>query len=83
MIVTATRRWGWSLYGVIGKDARWFLGYSRSLEPTRTKDEQVNAVMALVDDYAAKAREFGDLSNIASQARLEVEIAVNKLKEHS
>lgn len=73
-------KWGWYLVGIVGKNANWFFGFSRKAVELsdKTAEERHARIMGAVERYATRARDYGDLSNLAQQAKLELEIILRE-----
>lgn len=39
-LIRMHKEWGWEMWGILGKDGRWFLGFSRAV-PTAQRATQV------------------------------------------
>lgn len=37
--VRMRKKWGWEMWGLLGKNARWFLGFSRAVPSVHKKEQ--------------------------------------------
>lgn len=35
-LIRMHKEWGWEMWGILGKDGRWFLGFSRAVSYVKT-----------------------------------------------